>query len=58
VNERVKTILKFWFIESSPEDYFRKNNDFDRKIRKYFIDDYHKAIKTNLKIGKINISLA
>ena len=48
MNERVKVILDFWFEESSPEDHFKKNNDFDKKIKENFINDYLKAIKNEL----------
>ena len=49
MNERVKTILDFWFVESSPEDHFKKSDDFDKKIRDNFKNDYHKAINNKLE---------
>ena len=36
MNERANKILKFWFVESNHEDWFRKNDNFDKKIRDFF----------------------
>ena len=33
MNERAKTILDFWFIQSSMEDWFKKDDKYDEKIR-------------------------
>ena len=44
MKERVKAILDFWFVESSPEDLFKRSKDFDQKIRNRFMSDYEKAI--------------
>ena len=33
MNERAKTILNFWFKESAPEEHFKRNDNFDKKIR-------------------------
>ena len=44
MNERANKILKFWFVESNHEDWFRKNDNFDKKIRDFFWEDYIKAI--------------
>ena len=30
MNERANKILKFWFVESNHEDWFRKNDNFDK----------------------------
>ena len=49
MNERAKAILNFWFIESSPEDHFKKNDDFDKKIKGNFENDYLKAINNELE---------
>ena len=43
MNERAKKILDFWFIETSPESHFKKNNEFDNKINEKFLNDYDKA---------------
>ena len=45
MNERAKTILDFWFIQTSQEEKFGNNKTFDKKIRDNFLDDYQKAIK-------------
>ena len=44
MKERGKAILDFWFVESSPEELFKRSEDFDQKIRKRFMHDYEKAI--------------
>ncbi len=44
MNERAKAILDFWFIQSSMEDWFTKNNKYDEKIKKLFSQDLQKAI--------------
>ena len=49
MNERAKAILKFWFDESSPEEHFKKNDDFDKKIRNLFEKDYQNAINNKLE---------
>lgn len=49
MNERVKTILNFWFVESSPEDHFKRSNDYDKKIKDNFKSDYDKAINNKLE---------
>ena len=49
MNERAKAILNFWFKECTPEDHFKKSDNFDKKIRKYFKDDYQKAINHELE---------
>lgn len=43
MNERAKIILDFWFIETTQEDHFKKNDEFDNIIYQKFIDDYEKA---------------
>jgi len=44
MNERAKAILDFWFIQSSMEDWFTKDEKYDEKIRKLFLEDLKKAI--------------
>tara|TARA_B100001996_G_scaffold172059_1_gene131280 strand:+ start:139 stop:699 length:561 start_codon:yes stop_codon:yes gene_type:complete len=44
MNERAKTILDFWFIQSSMEDWFKKDDKYDKKIKKLFLADLKKAI--------------
>lgn len=38
-------ILKFWFEETKPAQWFQKNEDFDNEIRTRFLGDYEMAIK-------------
>ena len=43
MNERAKTILHFWFDETTHKERFKKNEAFDQKIRNRFFEDYQKA---------------
>ncbi len=43
MNERAKAILDFWFIQSSMEDWFKKDEKYDEKIKKLFLEDLKKA---------------
>ena len=43
MNERAKKILEFWFIKSSIKDWFEKNDNFDKKIRDLFFEDYKRV---------------
>ena len=45
MENKAKSILDFWFIESSPEELFKKNEVFDQKIRDRFFTDYQNAIQ-------------
>ncbi len=45
MNERAKAILDFWFIQSTMEDWFIKDDKYDEKIKKLFLEDLKKAIK-------------
>lgn len=36
-------ILHFWFVESQPEQWFMKNDDFDRTIIDRFTETYNNA---------------
>lgn len=38
-------ILRFWFIETKPEQWFQSNPDFDRTIAERFMDDYELAAR-------------
>ena len=44
MNERAKTILDFWFVKSNMEDWFKKNDKYDQKIKTLFLEDLKKAI--------------
>ena len=48
MNERAKTILNFWFIQSSMDDWFKKDKKYDDKIKKLFLIDLNKAINNDL----------
>jgi len=43
MNERAKAILDFWFIQSSMEDWFKKDDKYDEKIKKLFLEDLKQA---------------
>tara|TARA_Y100001970_G_scaffold292492_1_gene433997 strand:+ start:1308 stop:1868 length:561 start_codon:yes stop_codon:yes gene_type:complete len=49
MNERAKSILNFWFEESSSEEHFKRSDDFDKKIRNLFEKDYQKATNNELE---------
>mgnify|MGYP001157256826 FL=1 len=40
-----KEILDFWFIETTPEQKFKRSDEFDKKIEDKFLIYYKKAIK-------------
>ena len=44
MNERAKAILDFWFIQSSMEDWFEKDDKYDQKIKQLFLEDLKKTI--------------
>lgn len=44
MNKRAEKILNFWFKESTPEDWFKENENFDKKIKNLFLHDYTKAV--------------
>ena len=44
MNERAKKILDFWFVESNMQDWFKKDEKYDEKIRGLFFQDLKKAI--------------
>ena len=44
MNERAKAILDFWFIKSTMEDWFKKDDIYDQKIKSLFFTDLKKAI--------------
>ena len=49
MNERAKKILDFWFKESKSEEHFKRSDNFDKKIRDLFENDYQKAINNELE---------
>ena len=56
MNERAKTILNFWFKESTSEQHFKRSDYFDDKIRNLFENDYQKAINNELEDWQDNPS--
>ena len=44
----IEEILNFWFIECKPEQWFKKNEDFDRMIEKRFSGTIEDAIEGKL----------
>ena len=50
-----KSILDFWFIECTPQMWFKKNIKFDELIRSRFLNAVKKSLKTN--INDVNIAL-
>jgi len=44
INERAKAILDFCFIKTSSDQWFKKDKNFDNKLRELFALDYQKAI--------------
>jgi uncharacterized protein (DUF924 family) len=40
MNEVIQSILKFWFEETTPEQKFKKDKDFDKLIKQKFLDTY------------------
>ena len=43
IPERAQVILDFWFKETPSEMRFKKDDEFDQKIRKNFLNDYELA---------------
>jgi len=43
VNSRANTIIEFWFVKTSPEKRFKKDDAFDLEIRNNFMEDYNLA---------------
>ena len=49
MSDRAKIILNFWFAQSSSDYHFKRNDNFDKKIKDNFADDYSKAINNELE---------
>ena len=50
-----KAILDFWFIECTPQMWFKKNIKFDELIRSRFLNAVKKSLKTNIE--DVNVAL-
>ena len=48
MDSRAKKILDFWFIETSAEKRFKKDEKFDQIIKEKFLSDYELAAKNKL----------
>ena len=44
INERAKEILDFCFFQTTREQWFKKDGNFDNKLENLFMSDYNKAI--------------
>ena len=54
INERAKAILKFCFVETPMEQWFKKDKDFDYTLKNNFMEDYKKAINDEFDSWKNN----
>ena len=45
IPERAQTILDFWFKETPSEMRFKKDENFDQKIKDNFLKDYELAFQ-------------
>ena len=43
IPERAQVILDFWFKQTPSEMHFKKNENFDQKIKDNFLKDYELA---------------
>ena len=43
MNSRAQAILDFWFVETTSEKRFKKDQKLDQLIREKFLSDYEKA---------------
>ena len=48
IPERAQTILDFWFKETPSEMHFKKDENFDQKIKDNFFKDYELAFKNSI----------
>ena len=47
INERAKVILEFCFVKTPLEQWFKKDKEFDDKLKSLFLNDYENAIHNN-----------
>ena len=43
MNTRAKTIIDFWFIKTSSDKRFKKDEAFDLEIKNNFLEDHNSA---------------
>ena len=54
MNKKAKAILDFWFIKTSPEERFNRNDEFDKKIKDLKFKDYYENYNKYLRVININ----
>ena len=54
INERAKAILEFCFVETPMEQWFKKDDEFDKILKNIFMNDYIKAINNEYNNWKNN----
>ena len=54
MEENVRNILNFWFKESQPKDWFKKDKKFDDTIKFRFFDLIMSSLNNELQHWKIN----
>ena len=54
INERAKAILEFCFIKTPLEQWFKKDDEFDKILKSTFMKDYIKAINNEYDDWKNN----
>jgi uncharacterized protein (DUF924 family) len=49
-----EAVIHFWFEQSTPKDWFTKNNDYDKKITEQFLKTYYAATNSELYHWRTN----
>ncbi len=44
INKRAKIILDFCFVKTPLEQWFKKDEEFDKQLKEFFLEDYKNAI--------------
>ena len=47
--KEIKDIIDFWFVESTPDQWFRKDSNFDKKLEELFSETVDIALEGNLE---------
>ena len=47
--KKIKDIVDFWFVECSPDQWFRKDSKFDKKLEQLFSETLEMALGGNLE---------
>jgi len=47
--KEIKEIVDFWFVECSPDQWFRKDSKFDKKLEKLFFESVEMALNDDLE---------